>query len=163
MTLVQQFFQRYNARVSFAAPSFPSYASQSSHGRIAWLLPPASPVAPNLPHPIHTRYAISCTPIPSWSSSKCQEAILGLESTRCPRDGTPVLGSSVARSRRKSPLALFCSGRLLGCLEFKMDTKELSKERTTTSSLVVIQPFQPGRNTMHDVRIVLYFVRTLYL
>ena len=71
MTSVPQFCQKYIARVSFAAPSFPSYASWSGHGRIAWLLPRASPLAPTYA-PSHARYAISCTPIPSWSSSKCR-------------------------------------------------------------------------------------------
>ena len=51
--------QKYIARVSFAAPSFPSYASWSGHGRIAWLLPRASPLAPRYA-PSHARYAISC-------------------------------------------------------------------------------------------------------
>ena len=43
----------------------------SGRGRIAWLLPRASPVAPTCA-PSRARYAISCTPIPSWSSSKCR-------------------------------------------------------------------------------------------
>ena len=73
MTSVPQFGQKYIARVSFAAPSFPSYASSSGDGRIAWLLPRASPVAPTSA-PSHARYAISCTPIPSWSSSNCRNA-----------------------------------------------------------------------------------------
>ena len=51
--------QKYIARVSFAAPSFPSYTSWSGHGRIAWLLPRASPLAPTYA-PSHARYAISC-------------------------------------------------------------------------------------------------------
>ena len=61
MTSVPKFFQKYIARVSFADPSFPSYASWSGHGCIAWLLPRASPVAPTHT-PSHARYAISCTP-----------------------------------------------------------------------------------------------------
>ena len=73
MTSVPKFFQKYIARVSFADPSFPSYASWSGHGRIAWLLPRASPVAPTNA-PSRARYAISCTPTPSWSSSKCRNA-----------------------------------------------------------------------------------------
>ena len=40
----------------------------SGHGRIAWLLPRASPVAPAYA-PSRARYAISCRPISSWSSS----------------------------------------------------------------------------------------------
>ena len=52
MASVPQFCQKYVARASFAAPSVPSYASLSGHGRIAWLLPRASPVAPT--------YAPSC-------------------------------------------------------------------------------------------------------
>ena len=76
MTSVPQFCQKCIARVSFAAPSFPSYASWSGHGRIAWLLPRASPLAPTYA-PSHARYAISChlmyTPNPmAWSSSKCR-------------------------------------------------------------------------------------------
>ena len=69
MASVPQFCQKSTARVSFAAPSSPSYASQSGHGRIALLLPRVGPVAPTYA-PSHARYAISCTPIPSWSSSK---------------------------------------------------------------------------------------------
>ena len=71
MTSVPQFCQKYIAYVSFTAPSFPSYASSSGHGRIAWLLPRAIPVVPTSA-PSHARYAISCTPIPSWASSKCR-------------------------------------------------------------------------------------------
>ena len=68
MTSVPQFCQKYIATVSFAAPSFPLYSSSSGHGRIAWLLPRASPLA--TPYsPSHARYAISCHLIP-WSSSK---------------------------------------------------------------------------------------------
>ena len=63
---VPQFLQKYIARVSFAAPSFPSYASWSGHGRIAWLLPRSSPLAPTYA-PSYARYTIPC-----WSSSKCR-------------------------------------------------------------------------------------------
>ena len=41
---------------------------------------------------------------------------------------------------------IFCSGRLFGCLENQNGHKQLGMERTTTSSLVPFQPFQPGRN-----------------
>ena len=44
------------------------------YGRIAWLLPRVSPLAPTYA-PSHARYAISChlmyTHIPPWSFSKC--------------------------------------------------------------------------------------------
>ena len=43
---------------------------------------------------------------------------------------------------------MFCSGRLLGCLEIQNGHKRLGMERTTTSSLVPFQPFQPGRNKL---------------
>ena len=59
MTSVPRICQKYIARVSYAAPSFPSYASWSGHGRIAWLLPRASPLAPTYA-PSHALYAISC-------------------------------------------------------------------------------------------------------
>ena len=59
MTSVPRICQKYIARVSFAAPSFPSYVSWSGHGRIAWLLPRASPLAPTYA-PYHALYAISC-------------------------------------------------------------------------------------------------------
>ena len=45
--------------VSFATPSFPSFAYWSGHSRIAWLLPRASPLSPTYA-PSHARYAISC-------------------------------------------------------------------------------------------------------
>ena len=67
MISVPRICQKYIARVSVAVPSFPSYASWSGHGRIAWLLPRASPLAPTCA-PSHARYAISChvmyTPTP---------------------------------------------------------------------------------------------------
>ena len=59
MTSVPRICQKYIARVSFAARSFPSFASRSGHGRIAWLLPRASPLAHTYA-PSHSRYAISC-------------------------------------------------------------------------------------------------------
>ena len=59
MTSVPRICQKYIARVSFAAPSFPSYASWSGHGRIAWLLPRASPLAPTYA-PSNAHCAISC-------------------------------------------------------------------------------------------------------
>ena len=68
--------QKYIARVSFAAPSFPSYASWSGHGRIAWLIPRASHLAPTYA-PSHARYAISChlmythTPMVLQQMSQC--------------------------------------------------------------------------------------------
>ena len=75
MTSVPRICQKYISRVSFAAPSFPSYASWSGHGRIAWLLPRASLLAPTCA-PSHARYAISChlmyTHTPYGSSSKCR-------------------------------------------------------------------------------------------
>ena len=37
---------------------------------------------------------------------------------------------------------------LFGCLEFQNGHKQLGMERTTTSSLVPFQPFQPGRNKL---------------
>ena len=37
----------------------------------------------------------------------------------------------------------FCSGRMLACLEIQNGHKRLGMERTTTSSLVRFQPFQP--------------------
>ena len=40
------------------------------------------------------------------------------------------------------------SGRLLGCLEIQNGHKQLGMERTTTSSLVPFQPFQPGQNKL---------------
>ena len=57
MTSFLQFCQKYIARVSFAATSFPSYASWSGHGSIAWR---ASPLAPTHHAPSHARYVISC-------------------------------------------------------------------------------------------------------
>ena len=76
MTSVPRICQKYTARVSFAAPSFPPYASWSGHGRIAWLLPRASLWCPHMPHPMLAMpsHAISCTPTPPWSSSKCRNA-----------------------------------------------------------------------------------------
>ena len=71
MGSVPQFFQKYIAKVSLAALTYPLYASLSGHARIAWFLPRASPVTP-INAPSHARYAISCTPIPSWSSSECR-------------------------------------------------------------------------------------------
>ena len=74
MTSIPRISQKYIARVSFAAPSLPSYASWSGHCRIAWLLPRASPLAPTYA-PSHARYAISCHlmyAIPPWPSSKCR-------------------------------------------------------------------------------------------
>ena len=71
---VPRLCQKYIARVSFASPSFPSYASWLGRGRIAWLLPRASPLAPTYALS-HARYAISChlmyTHTP-WSSSNCR-------------------------------------------------------------------------------------------
>ena len=63
-------FARNISRESRSPPRlFPSYASWSGHGRIAWLLPRTSPLAPTYA-PSHASYAISCTPIPPLSSSK---------------------------------------------------------------------------------------------
>ena len=48
---------------------------------------------------------------------------------------------------------IFCSGRLLGCLEIQNGHKRLGIERTTTSSLAPFQPFQPGPNkSRHALR-----------
>ena len=58
-TSVPRICHKYIARVSFPAPSFPSYASWSGYGRIAWLLPRASPLPPTYA-PSHALYAISC-------------------------------------------------------------------------------------------------------
>ena len=71
MISVPRICQKYIARVSVAVPSFPWHASLSGHGRIASVLPRATPVTPRN-GPSHARYAISCTPIPSWSSSECR-------------------------------------------------------------------------------------------
>ena len=74
LTSVPRICQRCIARVSFGPPSFPSYASWSGHGCIAWLLPRASPLAPTYA-PFHACYVISChltyAHTPS-SSSKCR-------------------------------------------------------------------------------------------
>ena len=59
MTSVPRICQKYMARVSIAAPSIPSYASWPGHDRIAWLLPPASLLAPTYA-PSYAPYAISC-------------------------------------------------------------------------------------------------------
>ena len=73
MTSVPRICQKYIARVSFAAPSFsrspPGQAMAVSRGsyrgRVLW--------RPHMPHPMLAMlsHAISCTPIPPWSSSKC--------------------------------------------------------------------------------------------
>ena len=55
-----------------------------------------------------------------------------------------------ARSRPKVSWDIFCSGRLLGCLEIYYGHKELGMERTTTNSLVLFQPFQPGRMKLRN-------------
>ena len=66
----------------------------------------------------------------------------------------PLSSGRAARSSRKSQLVIFCSGRLLGCLEIQYGHQHLGMERTTTSSLVTFQPFQPGRNTSrHALRV----------
>ena len=59
MTSIPRIYQKYITRVSFAAPSFPSYASWSGHGRIVWVQTRASPLAPTYATS-HARYAISC-------------------------------------------------------------------------------------------------------
>ena len=70
------------------------------------------------------------------------KVVLCVKSTRCPRDGTPVSGSSCAVPPQKSVgWVIFCSSRLLGCLEIQNGHKRLGVERTTMSSLV---PFQPA-------------------
>ena len=43
---------------------------------------------------------------------------------------------------------IFCSGRLLGCLDIQNEYKQLGMERTTTSSLVLFHRFQLGRKTL---------------
>ena len=58
----------------------------------------------------------------------------------------PLSSGRAARSRRiLVSWVIFCSGRLLGCLEIQYGHKQLGMEQTTTNSLVPFQPFQPGR------------------
>ena len=72
--------------------------------------------------------------------------ILCVKSTRCPRDGTPVFGSSCAVPPQKS-VGLF-SVRVGCSVAWNPKWTQLGMERTTTSSLVPFQPLQPGRNQL---------------
>ena len=66
----------------------------------------------------------------------------------------PLSSGRAARSRRiLVSWVIFCSGRLLGCLEIQYGHKQLGMERTTTSSLVPFQPCQPGRNKLRHALI----------
>ena len=58
----------------------------------------------------------------------------------------PCLRVELRGPTAKLSWVIFCSGRLLGCLEMQYGHKRLGIERTATSSLVPFQPFQPGRN-----------------
>ena len=98
------------------------------------------------------------------ASTACSEACLAVclhvrflcvkKSTRCPRDGTPVFGSSCAVPPQKS-VGLF-SFRV-GCSvawKFRMDTNSMEwNERPRVRSLVPFQPFQPGRNKLRHALI----------
>ena len=57
---------------------------------------------------------------------------------------------SSGRAAAKVTWVIFCSGRLLRCLEIQYGHKQLGMERTATSSLVPFQPFQPGRNNFRQ-------------
>ena len=73
------------------------------------------------------------------------EVIILVKSTRCSRGGTLVLESSNAVPPQ-GQLGYFLFGsvaRLPG-----IGGKQLGMERTTTSNLVPLQPFQPGRNKL---------------
>ena len=70
-----------------------------------------------------------------------------VKSNRCPRDATR-LRVELRGPAAKVSWVIFCSGRLLGCLEIQNGHKQLGMERMTTSSLVPFQPFQPGRNKL---------------
>ena len=73
--------------------------------------------------------------------SPCQESSL-------PTLRHPCLRVELRRPAAKFRWAIFCSGRLLGCLEIQHGHKQLGMERTTTSNLIPFQPFQPGRNKL---------------
>ena len=73
MTSVPQFCHKDIARVSFAARLFPRTppsqamgVSRGCRGRVLW--------RPHMPHPMLAMpyHAISCIPIPPWSSNKCR-------------------------------------------------------------------------------------------
>ena len=52
------------------------------------------------------------------------------------------------RSRRKSQLGYFLFGSVARLPGIQNGHKQLGMDRTTTSSLVPFQPFQPGRNKL---------------
>ena len=60
----------------------------------------------------------------------------------------PCLRIELRGPAAKVSWVIFCSGRLLGCLEIQNGHEQLEMERTTTRSLVPFQPFQPGRNKL---------------
>ena len=76
--------------------------------------------------------------------SLCQEHSL-------PTCRHPCLRVELLRPAAKVSWVIFCSGRLLGCLQIQYGHKQLGMERTTTSSLVLFQPFQRGRNKLRHV------------
>ena len=77
------------------------------------------------------------------SRSLCQEHSL-------PTWRHPCLRVELRGPAAKVSSVILCSGRLLGCLKIQNGHKQLRMERTTTSSLVPFQPFQPGRNNLRQ-------------
>ena len=103
--------------------------------RLGWLAPPA--------------VRLALRNICMEGHSLCQERSL-------PTWRHPCLRVELRGLAAKVSWVIFCSGRLLGCLEIQNGHKQLGMERTTTSSLVPFQPFQPGRNKLRRPQALYY-------